>query len=73
MGYEEVAGGSRDPSYKESIEFDIWLNNGINRGWVTEPFCYMHDDDPYVTQEDLKMLDEGEEPCAYVVKIIGSE
>jgi len=24
-------------------EFGIWLSNGIERGWITEPFCNTHD------------------------------
>ena len=27
----------------EEQEFGIWLQNGIERGWVTEPFCSTHD------------------------------
>ena len=31
-----------------------WLQVGIDKGWVTEPFCYTHDGDP----------------CAPVIKIL---
>ena len=31
-----------------------WLQIGIDKGWVTEPFCYTHDGDP----------------CAPVIKIL---
>ena len=38
----------------EMQEFDIWLENGINRGWITDPFCNTHDGDQYMTDEEEK-------------------
>ena len=40
---------NKDADYKE---FEIWLENGIERGWITEPFCNTHDGDPYMTEEE---------------------
>ena len=51
-------------------EFEIWLNNGIDRGWVTEPFCNTHDGDPYMSEEEEKEWEEGGDPCQVVIKII---
>lgn len=51
-------------------EFEIWLENGIERGWITEPFCNTHDGDPYMTEEEAKEWEEGGDPCQPVVKII---
>ena len=53
----------------EYYECDIWLTNGIERGWVTEPFCNTHDGDPFMTEEEQKEWEEGGDPCQYVVKI----
>lgn len=50
-------------------EFEIWLNNGIDRGWVTEPFCNTHDGDPYMSEEEEKEWEEGGDPCQVVIKI----
>ena len=29
-----------------------WLDHGIKQGWITEPFCYTHDGDPYMTEDE---------------------
>ena len=50
-------------------EFEIWLENGIDRGWITEPFCNTHDGDPYMTEEEMKEWDDGGDPCQVVFKI----
>ena len=50
-------------------EFEIWLNNGIERGWITEPFCNTHDGDPYMTEEEEKEWESGGDPCQVVFKI----
>jgi hypothetical protein len=47
-------------------EFEIWLENGIERGWITEPFCNTHDGDPYMKQQEWE---EGGDPCQVVLKI----
>jgi len=50
-------------------EFEIWLNNGIDRGWITEPFCNTHDGDPYMTEEEQQEWEDGGDPCQIVFKI----
>jgi len=50
-------------------EFDIWLENGINRGWITPPFCNTHDGDPYMTDEEAQEWEDGGDPCQVVVKV----
>ena len=52
------------------IEFDDWLKAGIDKGWVTEPFCNTHDGDPYMTEEEEKEWEDGGDPCMFVVKLI---
>jgi hypothetical protein len=51
-------------------DFDEWLMVGISNGWVTEPFCYTHDGDPYMTEEEEKEWEDGGDPCAPVIKLI---
>jgi hypothetical protein len=50
-------------------EFEIWLENGIERGWITEPFCNTHEGDPYMTDEEAAEWEEGGDPCQVVLKI----
>lgn len=50
-------------------EFDIWLNNGIDRGWITEPFCSTHEGDPYMDEEEAQQWEDGGDPCCVVIKI----
>jgi hypothetical protein len=50
-------------------EFEIWLNNGIERGWITEPFCNTHDGDPYMSEEEQEEWESGGDPCQVVFKI----
>lgn len=54
----------------DNKEFGIWLQNGIDRGWVTEPFCFTHDGDPYMSEEEAQEWEEGGDPCSLVIKIM---
>ena len=56
----------QESNYKE---FDIWLQNGVERGWVTEPFCNTHDGDPFMSQEEIEEWEAGGDPCQVVIKI----
>ena len=53
----------------ENKEFEIWLDNGIERGWITEPFCNTHEGDPYMSEEEAQEWEEGGDPCQVVIKI----
>ena len=53
----------------DAQEFEIWLNNGVERGWVSRPFCNTHEGDPYMTEEEEKEWEEGGDPCQVVVKV----
>ena len=61
---------NHDDLSPEEQEFGIWLENGIERGWITEPFCNTHDGDPYMTEEEAKEWNDGGDPCQVVFKII---
>jgi len=50
------------------IEFFDWVQYGIDRKWSTEIFCETHDGGPF-TQEEYKQWDDGEDPCAQMIRI----
>jgi len=54
----------------DKLQFWAWLEMGINKGWVTEPFCNTHDGDPYMTEEEEKGWEDGGDPCLHVIKLI---
>jgi hypothetical protein len=47
-----------------------WLDEGIKAGYISKPFCYTHDGDPYMTEEENDAWEEGGDPCSPVVKLI---
>jgi hypothetical protein len=47
-----------------------WVDFGISKGWVTEPFCHTHDGDPYMTDEEAQDWEDGGDPCCHVLKLI---
>ena len=56
---------------KEDRDFSKWLIKGIDRGWVTEPFCTTHDGGyQYMSEEEIEEWDEGGDPCCHVIRIM---
>ena len=51
-------------------KFGAWLNQGIDEGWVTEPFCKTHEIDPAMGEEEQAEWDEGGDPCQHVLRIM---
>jgi hypothetical protein len=51
-------------------EFEIWMENGISRGWISSPFCNTHEGDSYMTDEEMKEWEEGGDPCQVIFKIL---
>ena len=61
--------------FKKKISLDKatvweWIDHGIQQGWITEPFCYTHDGDPYMTEEEEAEWEEGGDPCSPVTKFL---
>ena len=54
----------------DTTEVWEWMEFGIAKGWITEPFCYTHDGDPYMTEEEEAEWEEGGDPCAPVTKFL---
>jgi hypothetical protein len=66
--FQEILKNIQD-SESDYKEFEIWIENGIERGWITEPFCNTHDGDPYMSEEELEEWDQGGDPCQVVIRI----
>jgi hypothetical protein len=47
-----------------------WINEGIEAGYISKPFCYTHDGDPYMTEEENAEWEDGGDPCSPVVKLV---
>lgn len=55
----------------EDAEFGIWLRNGIERGWISDPYCNTHDGgDQYMSEEEVQEWEDGGDPCCHVVRLM---
>jgi hypothetical protein len=62
MGMEDLS--------SEEQEFRIWLSNGIERGWISDPYCHTHDGGfEYMSEEEVEEWEAGGDPCELVVRI----
>jgi hypothetical protein len=61
---------SAEQEAKDMSAMYEWLEVGINNGWISEPFCYTHDGDPYMTEEEQQEWEDGGDPCSPVLKIL---
>lgn len=59
-----------DNLQKEFNDFHEWHKYGIEKGWVTEGFCFTHDGDPYMTDEEAQAWEDGGDPCCPVIKFL---
>lgn len=49
-----------------------WIEYGASQGFCTTVYCDTHDGTP-MTEAELSLWDEGEDPCHHSVRIIGHE
>lgn len=47
-----------------------WLKLGIDKGWISEPFCNTHEGGP-LTEEEEADFDDGGDPCATHIRLWG--
>jgi hypothetical protein len=52
----------------DHLEFEIWLKNGYDRGWISDVFCDTHDGPP-LNDEEMQEWEEGGNPCSFHVKV----
>lgn len=61
-------GTRKNLSDEEAAEFFDWLNQGIERGWVSSPVCATHEGLP-ITEDEGAEWDEGFDPCSPGLRI----
>ena len=55
---------------KEEL-FGNWLREGIEMGWVTDPYCATHDGGmQYWSEEEVQEWEDGGDPCQHVIRIM---
>lgn len=52
----------------DHLEFEIWLKNGYDRGWVSDVFCNTHDGSP-MDDEEMQEWENGGDPCSFQVRV----
>ena len=51
-------------------DFGLWLLQGIDRGWVSEPYCHTHDGGTqFMSEEEIQEWEDGGDPCEHVLRI----
>ena len=74
--FDESKGNGEPPwdmSQDDVLEFSIWLENGVERGWISPPECATHGELP-MTGAENEQFEEGYDPCIPAVRIwVGSE
>lgn len=54
----------------EEQAFWDWFSIGVDKGWVTQPFCQTHDGGyDYMTSEEIDEWEDGGDPCMTVTRV----
>ena len=54
----------------EENSFWEWFNTGVEKGWITMPFCSTHDGGTeYWTDEEAVEWEDGGDPCMTVARV----
>ena len=52
-------------------DYGDWLKHGMDMGWVGPAVCVSHDDIPTSEEEDAQ-VEEGGDPCLWVIRVYDS-
>jgi len=50
------------------IDFDTWMEIGLQRKFVGPPVCYTHDGLPTTEEEDAAMYENGDDICIHIIR-----
>lgn len=56
----------------EQMAYMSWMSHGIHFGYISPPFCGLHNEAVPLTEDEKEDMDAGEQICAYVVRLYGS-
>lgn len=54
------------------MSFDMWMELGIEKGWVGAPVCSTHDGVPTSAEED-EAWEDGDDLCIHVLRLYRSQ
>lgn len=54
------------------MDLQDWIEYGLSNGYCTPVYCDTHDGTP-MTEAELELWEQGEDPCHHSVRIIGHE
>lgn len=55
-----------------TVDYETWLRQGIDNGFVGPPVCATHDGIPSTEDEDNQYMDGGD-PCQFVIRLYDSQ
>lgn len=55
------------------IDFDTWLEIGMENGWCGPAVCYTHDGLPMSDDEWMEEEVSGEPPCMHIVRLYADD
>ena len=50
------------------MDFEAWLQFGIDNGWAGPPVCETHDGLP-MTEDESTAFEAGEDPCVHILRL----
>jgi hypothetical protein len=50
-------------------DYGVWLDYGVQQGWVSNPFCSTHDPAPELSEWEEAEFENGGDPCIIVLKV----
>ena len=55
--------------FMKEIDFDTWMEIGLEKGWCGPPVCYVHDGLPMSEEEWIEEEANGEPPCMHIIRL----
>lgn len=64
--------GSGRNQVPAETSFDEWMEFGMRKGWCGPPICSTHDGIP-MSEDEESDWEQGDDPCAYIVRLYNDE